>query len=77
MDERLGAFGELSMKYHKCSLEWNAAQLMLDTNARHKEEYRLETLMFRISSKIDEILDLLAKDNMLCKKNKKVTFPLP
>ena len=74
MDERLGAFSKVVMKYHKCLLEWNANQLMLDTNARHKEEYRLETLMLHISSRIDEILNLLAKDNMLHKENNKVTL---
>ena len=77
MNERLGAFCELDMKYHKYLVEWNAAQLMLGTNARRKEEYRHETLMLHIPNRIDEILDMLAKDNKLCKKNKKLTFPLP
>ena len=76
MEERLGAFCELGMKYHKCLLEWNATQLMFNTNARHKEEYRLEALMLHISSRIDEILNLLAKDNLLQKKNKEFTFSL-
>ena len=73
MEDRLAAFCELG----KCLLGMNSAQLLFDTDQRHKEEYKLEALMQHISKRLDDILNMLARDSMMRNKNKKCTFPLP
>ena len=77
MEHRLAAFCELGMKYNKCLLEMNSAQLLFNTDHNQKKEYTVEALMQYIMNRLDEILNMLARDNMMRKKNKKCTFPLP
>ena len=67
LEERLGAYFEVSVQYGKCILELEAAQLILDTDERHRLEYGLELLIQRMANRIDEILSILARDNMLRK----------
>ena len=43
LQDRLGAYVELSIKYAKSVIELNAAQLILDTDERHRIEYSLDT----------------------------------
>ena len=45
-------------------------QLILDTDERHRIEYSLELLLQHITNRLDEILSILARDNMLRKKRK-------
>ena len=45
LEERLGAYYEISVQYGKCILELDAAQLILDTDERHRLEYSLELLI--------------------------------
>ena len=77
LEERLGAYFEVSVQYGKCILELEAAQLILDTDKRHRLEYGLELLIRRMANRIDEILSILARDNMLRKKGKKRVYTLP
>ena len=77
LQERLGAYFEISVQYGKCILELDAAQLILDTDERHRLEYGLELLIQQITNRLDEILSILARDNMLRKKGKKRVYPLP
>ena len=77
MEERLGAYCELSVRYGKCILELEAAQLILDTDERHRIEYSLELLIQQITNRLDEILNILARDNMLRKRGKKCVYTLP
>ena len=77
LQERLGAYFEISVQYGKCILELDAAQLILDTDKRHRLEYGLELLIQWITNRLDEILSILARDNMLRKKGKKRVYPLP
>ena len=73
----LGAYVELSVKYAKSVIELDAAQLILDTDKRHKIEYSLELLLQHITNRLDEILSILARDNMLRKRGKKRVYTLP
>ena len=77
LEERLGAYFEISVQYGKCLFELEAAQLIMDTDERHRLEYSLELLMRHITNRIDEILSILARDNMLRKKGKKRVYTLP
>ena len=77
LQDRLGAYVELSVKYAKSVIELNAAQLILDTNERHRIEYSLELLLRHITNRLDEILRILARDNMLRKRGKKHVCTLP
>ena len=77
LEERLGAYCELSVKYGKCILELDAAQLIFDTNERHRLEYSLELLIQHITNRLHEILNILARDNMLRKRGKKCVYTLP
>ena len=74
---RLNAYTELSVKYAKSVIELDAAQLILDTDERHRIEYSLELLLQRIMNRLDEILNILARDNMLRKRGKKRVYTLP
>ena len=56
LQERLGAYVELSVKWAKSIIEFDAAQLILDTDERHRIEYSLELLMQCINNRLDEIL---------------------
>ena len=73
--DRLGAYVELSVKYAKSVIELDAAQLVLHIDKRHRIEYSLELLLQRITKRLDEILSILARDNMLRKRGKKVSTP--
>ena len=77
LEEKLGAYLEVSVQYGKCILELDAAQLILDTDERHRLEYSLELLIQQITNRLDEILSILARDNMLRKKGKKRVYTLP
>ena len=77
LQDRLGAYVELSVKYTKSVIELNAAQLILDTDERHRIEYSLELLLQHITNRLDEILSILARDNMLRKRGKKRVYTLP
>ena len=44
---------------------------------RHRLEYGLELLIQWITNRLDEILSILTRDNMLGKKGKKRVYPLP
>ena len=77
LQDRLGAYVELSVKYAKSVIELDAAQLILDTDKRHRIEYSLELLLQRITNRLDEILSILARDNMLRKRGKKHVYTLP
>ena len=77
LQDRLGAYVELSVKYAKSVIELDAAQLILDTDERHRIEYSLELLLQRITNRLDEILSILARDNMLRKRGKKRVYTLP
>ena len=70
LKDRLNAYTELSVKYTKSVIELDAAQLILDTDERHRIEYSLELLLQRIMNRLDEILNILARDNMLKKEGK-------
>ena len=74
LQDRLGAYVELSVKYTKSVIELDAAQLILDTDERHRIEYSLELLLQRITNRLDEILNILARDNMLRKRGKKHVY---
>ena len=74
LKDRLGAYVEVSVKYTKSVIELNAAQLILDTKERHSIEYSLELLLQHITT---EILNILARDNMLRKRGKKCVYTLP
>ena len=52
-------------------------QLILDTDERHRIEYSLELLLQHITNRLDEILSILARDNMLRKRGKKRVYILP
>ena len=52
-------------------------QLILDTDEKHRIEYSLELLRQRITNRLDEILNILARDNMLRKRGKKHVYTLP
>ena len=45
LEEKLGAYFKVSVQYGKCILELEAAQLILDTDERHRLEYGLELLI--------------------------------
>ena len=77
LKDRLNAYTELSVKYTKSVIELDAAQLILDTDERHRIEYSLELLLQRITNRLDEILNILARDNMLRKRGKKRVYTLP
>ena len=77
LEERLGAYFKVSVQYGKCILELEAAQLILDTDERHRLEYGLELLIRRMANRIDKILSILARDNMLRKRGKKRVYTLP
>ena len=77
LQDRLGAYVELSVKYAKSVIELDAAQLILDTDKRHRIEYSLELLLQCITNRLDEILSILARDNMLRKRGKKRVYTLP
>ena len=77
LQDRLGAYVELSVKYTKSVIELDAAQLILDTDERHRIEYSLELLLQCITNRLDEILSILARDNMLRKRGKKRVYTLP
>ena len=77
LKDRLNAYTELSVKYAKSVIELDAAQLILDTDERHRIEYSLELLLQRITNRLDEILNILATDNMLRKRGKKRVYTLP
>ena len=76
LQDRLSAYVELSVKYAKSVIELDAAQLILTTDERHRIEYSLELLLQRITNRLDEILSILARDNML-KRGKKRVYTLP
>ena len=61
----------------KSVIELDAAQLILDTDERHRIEYSLELLLQRIGNRLDKILNILARDNMLRKRGKKHVYTLP
>ena len=44
LQDRLGAYVELSVKYAKSVIELDAAQLILDTDERHRIEYSLDNV---------------------------------
>ena len=75
--ERLEAYCTLRAKYGQYSINWEAAQLNPDISIRNQEEYYNQVLMHRISNILDMINISLIKDNMLRRRHKKVTFPLP
>ena len=75
--DRLNAYTELSVKYMKSIIELDAAQLILNTEERHRIENSLELLLQRITNRLDEILNILARDNMLRKRRKKRVYTLP
>ena len=77
LQDRLGAYVELSVKYAKSVIELDAAQLILDTDERHRIEYSLRLLLQCITNRLDEILSILARDNMLRKRGKKRVYALP
>ena len=77
LQDRLGDYVELSVKYTKSVIELNAVQLILDTDERHRIEYSLELLLQCITNRLDEILSILARDNMLRKRGKKSVYTLP
>ena len=77
LQDRLGAYVELSVKYAKSVIELDATQLILDTDERHRIEYSLELLLQHITHRLDEILSILARDNMLRKRGKKCVYTLP
>ena len=77
LKERLDAYVELSIKYANSVIELDAAQLILDTDERHRIEYSLELLLQCITNRLDEILSILARDNMLRKRGKKRVYTLP
>ena len=77
LQHRLGAYVKLSDKYAKSVIELDAAQLILDTDERHRIEYSLELLLQHITNRLDEILSILARDNMLRKRGKKRVYTLP
>ena len=77
LQDRLGAYVELSVKCAKSVIELNAAQLILNTDERHRIEYSLELLLQCITNRFDEILSILARDNMLRKRGKKRVYTLP
>ena len=76
LEERLGAYTDLSIKYGECVIKFEAAQLLLDIDECHMEELNQELLMNRISNILDRITNTLLKDNAFRKKKKKVTYPL-
>ena len=77
LKDRLSAYVELSVKYAKSVIELDAAQLIFDTDERHRTEYSLELLIQCITKRLDEILSILARDNMLRKRGKKCVYTLP
>ena len=77
LQDRLGAYVELSVKYAKSVIELDAEKLILDTDKRHRIEYSLELLLQHITNRLDEILSILARDNMLRKRGKKCVYTLP
>ena len=77
LKDRLNAYTKLSVKYAKSVIELNAAQLILNTDERHRIEYSLELLLQHITNRLDEILYILARDNMLRKRGKKRVYTLP
>ena len=77
LKDRLNAYTELSVKYTKSVIELDAAQLILETDERHRIEYSLELLLQRITNRLDKILNILARDNMLRKRGKKLVYTLP
>ena len=77
LKDRLNAYTKLSVKYTKSVIELDAAQLILDIDERHRIEYSLELLLQRIMNRLDEILNILARDNMLRKRGKKRVYTLP
>ena len=76
LQDRLDAYVELSVKYVKSVIELDAAQLILDTDERHRIEYSLELLLQHITKRLDEMLSILARDNMLRKRGKKPAYTL-
>ena len=77
LQDRLNAYTELSVNYAKSIIELNAAQLILDTDERHRIEYSLELLLQHITNRLDKILNILARDNMLRKRGKKCVYTRP
>ena len=77
LKERLNAYTELSVKYAKSIIELDAAQLVFDTDERLAIEYSLKLLIQHITNRLDEILSILARDNMLRKRGKKRVYTLP
>ena len=75
LQDRLGAYVELSVKYAKSVIELDAAQLILDTDERHRIEYSLELLLQHITNRLDEILCILARDNILMKGKETCLHP--
>ena len=77
LKDRLNAYTKLSVKYVKSVIELDGAQLILDTDERHRIEYSLELLLQCITNRLDDILNNLARDNMLRKRGKKHVYTLP
>ena len=77
LQDRLGAYVVLSVKYAKSVIELDAAQLIFDTDERHRIEYSLELLLQHITNRLDKILSILARDNMPRKRRKKCVYTLP
>ena len=77
VEERLGIYAELSIKYAQSCIKLEATQLITNERERGDEEYNLEVLMRRISGILDKIVNSFARDNTLRKRRKKITIPLP
>ena len=77
LKERLNAYTELSVKYAKSIIELDVVQLVFDMDERLTIEYSLKLLIQHITNRLDEILSILARDNMLRKRGKKRVYTLP
>ena len=57
------------------SWNWMAAQLILDTDERHRLEYSLELLMRRSANRLDENTQHLSKRQHAKKERKETCLP--
>ena len=77
LNERLGHYFDLCIRYGECVLKYEGAILLVSTAEQAREELHQDILMHKISSIMDKIVSALLKDISYRKVKKKTTYPTP
>ena len=75
--ERLSNYVDLCVLYAESALRHESAQLHGDRDEILRKEMHKETLMQRISSKMDKLLAHMQRDIRFRKANRKIQYPTP